>query len=104
MKTLRLFTALLALALTLGSCSRPAVPAESTPVNETAAIYPDYRDVTVPPNIAPLNIRITAAGSEFVASLTGGGRNLVAAAGSDGKLSFATACACSSTPCARAAG
>lgn len=88
MKTPHLFAALLALALTLGSCSRPAVPAESTPVNETAAIYPDYRDVTVPPNIAPLNIRITAPGSEFVAALTGGGRSLVAGAGSDGKLSF----------------
>ena len=37
------------------------VPTEATSVNETAKIYPDYRDVVVPPNIAPLNVQVKTA-------------------------------------------
>lgn len=83
-----LFT--LCLTLLLAACnSRPSaqVPAESRPVSEAVNIYPDYRDITLPPNIAPLNFEVRNAGSEFVAELKGkDGHSLVAAAGKDGKM------------------
>lgn len=84
---------LLPLALSLllcGSCQQEAtLPSNSEPVKEQAAIYPEYRDIVIPPNIAPLNIQVTSAGKEFAASIEGAnGTPLIAAAGEDGKLQF----------------
>ena len=51
----------------LAACqSEVAVPAHSTDIKEAAAIYPDYRDIVIPPNIAPLNVQVTSEGEEFV--------------------------------------
>ena len=74
--------------LLLGSCKREAaVPADSTPTQEAVHIYPDYRDIVIPPNIAPLNFQIKSAGTEFVAQISGReGKNLLAGAGADGKV------------------
>ena len=49
---------LLLAALWLAACSRPKaeVPAHSRPVSEAPHTFPDYRDVVIPPNIAPLNM------------------------------------------------
>lgn len=50
-------------------------------------IFPDYRDVTIPPNIAPLNFRVTdASGNVFVRLLAGEKEVLVR--GSKGKISI----------------
>ncbi len=80
----------LTLALVLTACSsRPtaSVPTESRPVSEAVKIYPDYRDITLPPNIAPLNFEVRNAGTEFVADIKGSkGEALVTAAGKDGKM------------------
>jgi len=85
---------LIAAALLLLASCRPdaAVPSQSTPVERQAVIYPDYRDIVIPPNIAPLNFQAKEAGRAFVASLRGsrGGEELVASAGEDGKLMFDT--------------
>lgn len=72
------------------SACRPdaAIPAESTPVQEQAAIYPDYRDITIPPNIAPLNIQVKSTGEAFIGAVEGSGRSAIAAGGKDGKLEF----------------
>ena len=80
-------SALLALAA-LTSCGGPeaTIPAQSEAVTETAAIYPDYRDIVVPPNIAPLDIKVKSAGDEFVGCIEGAGKQVLAAAGKDGKL------------------
>lgn len=64
------------------------MPEVSTEVSETVKIYPDYRDIVVPPNIAPLNIRVESAGDRFVASVEGAGRQVVAACEADGALEF----------------
>lgn len=74
----------------LVSCRPEAtIPTSSSPVEEQAAIYPDYRDIVVPPNIAPLNFQIKEAGDEFVGSLQGAnGQEIIVAAGSDGKFSI----------------
>ena len=80
---------LLALSLVLlASCQKQAaVPTESTPTTEVANIYPDYRNIVIPPNIAPLNFQIKSAGTAFVASVSGAkGTSLVTAAGADGKI------------------
>ncbi len=47
--------------LLLSSCvSHPDVPAESKKTDSLPAIYPDYCDVTIPCNIAPLNFMLPA--------------------------------------------
>lgn len=67
---------------------KAAIPADSQPTQEQAAIYPDYRDIVIPPNIAPLNIQVTSEGDAFVGCIAGGGMQILAAAGADGKLEF----------------
>ena len=45
--------------LLLSSCvSHPDVPSESKKTNSQPDIYPDYCDVTIPCNIAPLNFML----------------------------------------------
>ena len=75
MKTLRYFlTLLLPLAL---SCSSPTVPTASSSVDELPSIYPDYIDVTIPCNIAPLTFEIKEQGDEYVTRLSSGGYEIV---------------------------
>lgn len=64
---------LLALLLLL-SCSRSYDVRPTGPgTDRTAILYPDYRDVTIPCNIAPLNFYYTDPdGSRFVTSFTSG--------------------------------
>lgn len=71
------------------SCAPDAtVPPNATNIAEQARIFPDYRDITIPPNIAPLNVQVKSAGTAFIASLSGGGKALTAGADEDGKLCF----------------
>ena len=75
--------------LFLASCtSRPSsVPTTFTELTDSAEIYPDYRDVTIPPNIAPLNFMVSDVGaSEFVVTMD----DLVCGATSDGKFDIDT--------------
>ena len=75
MKTLRYFlTLLLPLAL---SCSSPTVPTASSSVDELPSIYPDYIDVTIPCNIAPLTFEIKEQGDEYVTRISSGGYEIV---------------------------
>lgn len=75
--------------LLLTACQPSAViPTDATAVSEQAQIYPQYRDITVPPNIAPLNLLVKSEGSEYVGSIEGAGHQVVAAAGSDGVIQF----------------
>lgn len=81
---------LLLAALWLAACSRPKaeVPAHSRPVSEAPHTFPDYRDVVIPPNIAPLNMQVKNAGTAFVAHISAGSHFITAAAGADGVLQF----------------
>lgn len=74
--------------LLLSCTNRPgAVPATFTEVADSARIYPDYRNITIPPNIAPLNFMVFDEASDaFVADLGG----LVCGAGKDGKMDIDT--------------
>ena len=79
-------TALLLIAgTTISSCNgKPtAVPTAFADVTDSADIFPDYRDVTVPPNIAPLNFMVTdTLADAFVADVGG----IVCGASADGKI------------------
>lgn len=84
---------LLAIALLFASCKPDAVvPAQSTPIDEALNIFPDYTDIVVPPNIAPLNFMAKSQGDEFVARIAtrDGKHEILAAADDDAKLMFDT--------------
>lgn len=59
-------------AVCLVACGgHPSVPQDSTPSGHEAHIYPDYTDVTVPCNIAPLNFMLAdSLATECVARIT----------------------------------
>lgn len=83
------YLAIGAAAWALVACSPQAVvPENATTINEKVSIYPDYRDITIPANIAPLNIQVKSAGSEYVGCVECGSNRVVAAAGKDGILQF----------------
>lgn len=75
----------------LAACSREAVvPENATSLKEQADIYPDYRDIIVPPNIAPLNFQVRSAGDDYVCAVKGGGVEFVVGADDEGTVRFDT--------------
>ena len=69
----------------LSACgSEVSIPQDASPAEEEARIYPDYRDITIPPNIAPLNFRIDGGGEEFVARIGNEASEVITAASKDG--------------------
>ena len=83
-------TILLCLGLALSSCSNNyTVPNDATPNGRTVKLYPDYTDVTVPPNIAPLNFIVKSNGSEYVVKITGStSSELISGGSEDGVVQF----------------
>lgn len=59
------------LCLFTACSSKPGVPAAYTDAQQSVSIYPDYKDIIIPPNIAPLNFLVRSPGKEFVAVLAG---------------------------------
>lgn len=80
--------------LLAAGCGRrnAAVPSQFAEQHRHAAIYPDYADVVVPPNIAPMNFIVHEGAGEYVVRLSvqggGGKQTLVVAASEDGKVEF----------------
>lgn len=58
--------------LLLVGCNNITLPSSDSTISETSMpdIYPDYREIVIPPNIAPLNFRINTAGNKYIASLS----------------------------------
>ncbi|MCD8303743.1 MAG: hypothetical protein LUC86_02790 [Prevotellaceae bacterium] len=85
---------LLVCALALASCGkkRYALPSASVDYAEEAQTYPDYNNVVVPPNIAPLNFILKEAeASEAVVEYRGSkGGQLITGAGEDLKVKIDT--------------
>lgn len=80
-----------ACATLLIACKPEArIPENAVKTTGVMEIYPDYRDIVIPPNIAPLNIQAKNTNcEEFVACIKGKkGEPVLAAAGKDGKLMF----------------
>lgn len=66
-------------------------PSNVVEVKEAAPIYPDYTDVTIPQNIAPLNFLVRGNGNNAKGQVTGvvvsvNGEEM--AASNDGKVQF----------------
>lgn len=78
-KMKRIFTILILTYLCLG-CTRVKVPTENVAdAIGMPAIYPDYTDIVVPPNIAPLNFEIDLPGTEYVTRISSpSGKDMVA--------------------------
>lgn len=67
----------LGIGLMLASCGGPSIPQNAKETGELPGIYPDYIDVTIPVNIAPLTFHIDNAGDEYVCSYTKGDKQIV---------------------------
>lgn len=77
---------LAALSLFLGGCGGASLPSSYTQVDAEPDIWPDYKGVTIPPNIAPLNFLVDSvddvvaefqAGDTKVQKVYGGDANKV---------------------------
>jgi len=81
-----------AVSLLLFGCKPKAeVPSQFAEVDTEACIYPDYKDVVVPPNIAPLNFIVRdSIATGYVAQLSSKGEELIAAASEDGTIMMDT--------------
>lgn len=61
----------------LMSCHSASVPENYTKTDSLPSIYPDYIDVTIPANIAPLTFMMNSEADEMVARLTSGNEEMV---------------------------
>ena len=61
----------------LTACHKAEVPTSFTEVSQAASIYPDYRDVTIPVNIAPLTFEWDGDCDEVVARFKSDSHELV---------------------------
>jgi hypothetical protein len=64
-------------AMMLTACNNVTIPETFTKVDKMPRIYPDYKDVTIPVNIAPLTFEWDGACEEIVARLTAGNAEVV---------------------------
>lgn len=76
------------LLLLLMSCGRGSIPRDFEKTDTYANVFPDYRDVVIPPNIAPMNFIVRSPGDNYAVRLSCGSRTLDAFAGEDGKIMF----------------
>ena len=71
-----IITAICAIAL-LASCTSPSVPDSYNETQRKPQIYPEYTDVTIPCNIAPMNFMVAENCEEAVAKFTYGNEEAV---------------------------
>ena len=65
------------LTMCLLACSDPQVPSQYKESQAEVPIYPDYQDVTIPENIAPLNFELLIQSDEAVVRLSAAGEEIV---------------------------
>ncbi|MBP3712494.1 MAG: PD40 domain-containing protein [Bacteroidaceae bacterium] len=87
-----LYIYIIAATMLLSGCKPKAkLPSQFAEAGMEVNIYPDYKDVVVPPNIAPLNFIVRdSVGTEFIAHFKGGEAELIAAASKDAKVQMDT--------------
>ena len=68
---------LLSLVFLAASCQSPRIPEKFSQAESTADIYPDYLDVTIPVNIAPLTFRVENDADEVVTRLSCGEKSII---------------------------
>ena len=68
---IRIFCIISLILAVMSACtSRPSIPETFTSEDRTPKIYPDYKEVTVPCNIAPLNFYVDENKDNSVARFT----------------------------------
>ncbi len=72
-----LYTLLLGSAIALLTGCSTNVPQQYTTTDKTPGIHPNYADITIPYNIAPLNFAYTMEGKAFITELKSGNQSLV---------------------------
>ncbi|MDD6594043.1 MAG: hypothetical protein PUF09_07320 [Bacteroidales bacterium] len=84
---MKLLHYILPAALLLSACaSEGTLPQSFSETKDSLQLFPDYRDIVIPPNIAPLNVQVKNAGSAYAASITGKKGKIIVNADADGKL------------------
>lgn len=78
------------LLFVLAACSGSKEPREAQPLDALPTITPDYVDVTIPPQIAPLRFQLAdyEPGVEALAVLKCGEKNMVTRADRKGNFLF----------------
>lgn len=73
----RLIITAVCAATLLAGCTAPSVPDNFSEAQRKPAIYPEYTDVTIPCNIAPMNFMVTENCEEAIAKFTYGNKEAV---------------------------
>ena len=73
----RFFGHSLLLLMLLAAACTPGGWQDAAPAAEALALYPDYTDITIPRNIAPLNFNVLNDADACVAVLSGTGADIV---------------------------
>lgn len=88
---MKLLHYILPAALLLSACaSEGTLPQSFSETKDSLQLFPDYRDIVIPPNIAPLNVQVKNAGSAYAASITGKKGQIIVNANEEGKLQIDT--------------
>lgn len=82
------WAALVLSLLPLVTACTPDVPTDSSDAGRLPAIFPDYANVTIPYNIAPLRFELTTPADEALAVVSNGRDSLVTDGGSQGEFLF----------------
>lgn len=73
----KLISCILIATSCISACvNHPSVPTDFTKIDNKPVIFPEYTDVTIPCNIAPLNFSVREQGTECVARLSYGNTQL----------------------------
>lgn len=89
MMTVRhIFPFLLSLILVSSCGDSRFVPDDAVSVESTVSLYPDYTDIYIPSNIAPLNFEVKTEAEDYTAVVSGKDGKVVASCGDNGKLAF----------------
>ena len=86
MKKIKTIYPLVLLAALLFGIACNERPTAATPTNELPTIFPDYTEVTIPYNIAPLNFRPTEGAERCFAEFSGNGVTITAAGKDDVRI------------------
>ena len=88
---MKLLHYILPAALLLSACaSEGTLPQSFSETKDSLQLFPDYRDIVIPPNIAPLNVQVKNPGSAYAASITGKKGQIIVNADEEGKLQIDT--------------
>lgn len=68
----KIFYIAVCMMVMVGCVNHPNVPENSTKVDKQPTIFPEYTDVTIPCNIAPMNFAVREQGTQCVARITCG--------------------------------